>query len=120
MILNIWLPFGNEKVFLRTGLIYDPVILANFGINNKLKIPIQLEYIYPKSKIRPKIAFGTNVNTPLYHTVGAMAGFDFHINNKMTWSFNYDFDFIPTELVAIIPKPYLLYANASTGIKITL
>ena len=78
VLLNLWLPRANEKLYFRTGVLYsryektiedDYVNLEHFK-KPIYKIPLMFEYIYPKSVIRPKAAYGWSV-----YTTGGFAGF---------------------------------------------
>ncbi|MCZ4694082.1 hypothetical protein DWB61_02730 [Ancylomarina euxinus] len=91
---HIWLPRLNEKLYLRTGY------LSN---KHGYKIPLQLEYVFPKWKIKPKLAYGINILKPFKQTVGAMLGFNIDFHKNVGLSFNYDLDFEADKTV-IIPS----------------
>ncbi len=97
------MPRVNEKMYFRTGLIFN----RQETIDNKsiiFKIPLQLEYIYPKSTIRPKFAAGVNIYRNLNHTVAFMGGLDIKISATTYASVSYDIDFIPLTKVPVIPE----------------
>ena len=78
--LYIWLPRVNENFYFKTGFSYSP-ILANLKTNeysefvfenvvipntpkrsiSKYRIPLQIEYVYPKGMFRPTLSVGVNL-----------------------------------------------------------
>lgn len=56
ILAHFWLPRVNEKLYLRMGFVYSSVGIV-YGTEifyvNVYKVPIQIEYVYPKGKIRP-------------------------------------------------------------------
>jgi len=50
LILHAWLPKSNDRLHIRTGLLY-------YQKNASFDVPVQLEYIYPKRTFRPSIAY---------------------------------------------------------------
>lgn len=59
ILLNIWLPRVNEKLFLRTGLLLSEIRLESNKNASILRIPVQLGYIAPETRIiRPNFAIG--------------------------------------------------------------
>lgn len=118
ILAHFWLPRTNEKLFFRTGLQYS-VIETDKNKNSIYKFPIQIEYIYPKSKIRPKIAYGINLYESFYPTVALMGGINVKLHESSYWSINYDIDFVPNEKFALIPYKQFSY-SILTGIYIKL
>jgi len=66
-LLYIWLPRINEKIYFKTGLIYNQLSYES-TFYHIYKIPFQLEYLYPKGIIKPK--FDTGLNIWLVNTQG--------------------------------------------------
>jgi hypothetical protein len=58
--LYAWMPNLNDRLFIKTGLVYEKVEFQRDTFNNILRVPIQLEYVYPKYRIKPKINIGMN------------------------------------------------------------
>lgn len=114
LIAHLWLPMVNEKLYLRTGL-----LISKFDKDNSsksiLKIPIQLEYIYPKGLIRPKFAYGIDLYAPFFYTNGVMAGFNITLNKTSRLSFNYTLDLIPSKF-PIIPTTQSFSQTLLAGI----
>ncbi len=103
IITHIWMPRLNEKIYFRTGILFSTLNLNNSKFS-VYKIPLQLEYIYPKSIIRPKIALGMNFYDPAYQTVSLMTGANLKLNKSFYWSFEGDFDFMPSNKFMLVPK----------------
>ncbi len=98
-----------------TGILYSTVNVNN--INTPIfRFPFQIEYIYPKGRFVPKIAFGINVYKPLAHIKSLMAGFNYKINNKTDLVFNYDIG-----VAKLFIKPKKLFSQTfQTGISMHL
>lgn len=112
VIGNIWMPRAHENIYLRTGLVYARPELS--GIDKSiLKIPVQLEYIYPGKIMKPKIAYGFNFYQPAYISVGIMAGFNIELSKNMSLTLQADVDFIPNEYIGMIPDKLMAYGVLS-------
>lgn len=103
IITHIWLPRTNEKLFLRTGVFYSAIdestiSKTKYGLDRKIKVPVQIEYLYPEGIIKPKFAFGINVYGLVY-TFSLMAGFNVKLNKSFYLTVNYDIDFVPKTLI---------------------
>jgi hypothetical protein len=118
-LAHIWLPRVNEKLYFRTGILYTKTTFDNAEKINLFKIPVQIEYIYPKGQFVPKCAYGLNFYKPFYVTVGAMVGFEAKINQKMAFCLNYDLDFDGFGYLPIIPQS-LLAQSILLGLSIKL
>ncbi len=96
ILMHLSLPRLNEKLYLRMGLLNETDEYDDFMV----RTPIQLEYIYPKSKIRPKVAVGVSLfGMPLppmfwvYSTsISFMGGVNIELNKSFYLSINYDID----------------------------
>ena len=86
---------------------------------NIVKIPLMIEYIYPKGIFRPKFGYGITLASPYTVSTTAMAGFDMKISKHISWSANADFDFYPLGSIFFIPKNFLS-VSVLTGISISL
>ena len=98
VLLNLWLPRTSEKIYFRTGLLYakfkDTDSLESSTLSS-FKIPLMLEYIYPKSIIRPKVAYGWNFY-PIeggFFTVTCMGGFNIRLSELISLSLECDVEF---------------------------
>ena len=64
LITHFWLPRVNEKLYLRTGILLSTLEVDNSTLN-LYKFPLQIEYQYSKTLIKPKIAFVINIFQPV-------------------------------------------------------
>ena len=125
VLLNLWMPRANEKVYFRTGLLYSKYekttedVYVNFeqSLVPSYKIPLMFEYIYPKSVIRPKAAYGWS----LYYTEGysclsgysvtCMGGVNVQLGSSASLSLEYNIDFLPkTPPLAFVPKRFFSHS----------
>jgi len=118
IIGHVWMPQSNEKLYFRTGIMYSNL---DFGIGNEntsvIKVPCQLEYIYSKGIIRPRIAYGFNFYTVLTSTVALDIGGNLRLSETLFLSLSSGFEFHPVGL--IIPDGYLS-GSLSFGLLINL
>ena len=98
ILFNIWMPRANEKLHLRTGVLLTKASL--YENNNYLiwKIPVMIEYIYPKSIIRPKAAYGIGIFltkdiAPLPCMPAFMGGLNIVVSKSLSFSLEYNIDF---------------------------
>ena len=105
LIAHIWMPRTNEKLYLRTGLLFS-VVKGDDGNSFLYKVPIQFEYMYPKGIFRPVCSIGVNVYYPYYQTIAFMAGLNIRLAEKvdMRISYDIDFGFGSNENFSLIPK----------------
>lgn len=124
LIFHLWLPRANEKLYVRTGILRSKTVIQEFGLLDPLgywlhkavKVPFQLEYIYPKGIIRPRLAYGViaykfDIDPSLIslYTVAANAGLNIQLSKKLHVSLTSDIEFFSQAL--IFPNRHL-----STGI----
>ena len=101
VLLNFWMPRANEKLYLRTGLLYskyEDVEDAEDQKHTKIsicKIPLMVEYIYPKLMIRPKVAYGIGLHLGgiNFFSVTAMGGFNIQLSKSLSLTMEYSADF---------------------------
>lgn len=118
LLAHIWMPMTSENLFFRTGFIYSNLNFNDKYLNFSYKIPLQIEYVYPKYIIRPKLAIGTNIYVvPFYGSIACMGGVNIEINKMLSWSINYDIDFSHSKYFPLIPSKLLSQA-LSTGLYI--
>ena len=117
-LCNIWLPKTNEKLYFRTGLLYTNAHVSEYdeyddNKNAVWKVPLMFEYIYPKSVIRPKAAYGLNLfladNKSSLRSLGFMGGLNINIDQSLSFSLEYNIDFDPSG-VPLIPGRFLSQA----------
>ena len=121
MLMHFWMPRANEKLYFRTGLLYSTFEhLETKEVEAVYKIPLQIEYIYPKGSIRPIMAFGVNIYTPTgYQSIALMGGLNIKLHELIYMGFIYDLDFNSNEYFPLLPKN-LLSKSVSVGFQIKL
>lgn len=129
VLVNIWAPQINEKIYFRSGFRYIPLTVSkeqqvirdefNDLIENQLIVPIQLEYIRSKGVVRPKVAYGLNVYMKMnYIAPSIMGGFNVILSKNIGLSLSCDMDFTSSVLV-FWPGKWLSH-TVSGAISITL
>lgn len=104
---HIWMPRSSEKMYFRTGVLFSQLDIDG-NKRNFFKIPCQMEYIYPKSFIRPRIAYGLNLYIPSYRTVSFDIGANIKLSESSFLSVTSDIEFNPIMMIA--PKSILSYS----------
>jgi hypothetical protein len=125
LLAHFRLPRVNEKLYLRTGLIYSRLKIPVYSSSptneitdfNFFKIPLQLEYIYPKGRIKPVFAYGFSLFS--FATVDFMAGLNVQVSEKIALGLNYEADFIPNAYLVVVPSTFSSQ-SALVGLKIKL
>lgn len=112
VLTHIWLPRTNEKLFFRTGILYSNIDYIKRYSNSKertqfsyLKIPLHLEYIYPKGFLQPKLSYGLNLYTlfggDFFTTNSFNGGANIKVSKSIHLSLNYEMDFKPKNFIFI-------------------
>lgn len=104
LIAHIWMPRTSEKLFFRTGVSYSRLALEN-GTDSHFSVPVQLEYIYPKGFIRPRVAYGPVFHAIASNTVAVNAGLNARVYNNFFLSLAVDTGF--NQLLVFLPESYL-------------
>jgi len=112
VLTHFWLPKISENLFIRTGVIFS-TLESNMGTKSLYKIPIQVEYVYPKGIVTPKFAYGINMYLPLYQSCELMTGANIKLSKLLCLTFNYNLEFNPSEVVPIVPKSFLSHSILS-------
>jgi len=115
VLLDFWMPRINEKLYLRTGLFYVKVNFIddyeNYAFDESssiYKIPLMFEYVYPKSLIRPKIAYGPNFLINRGVTMSCMGGLNISLGASLGISLEYHADF--ENGVFFLPAKYIFHS----------
>ncbi len=108
VLLNLWIPRINEKIYFRTGFLYskiedDETDNLRTPTWSVYKIPVMLEYMYSKFAIKPKVAYGMNfyyINSG-FNTISFMGGTNIKLNKSISCLLEYhaDFDLSPLPLI---------------------
>jgi len=104
---HFWMPKVNEKMYFRTGLVHLRVEYEGKKYST-LKIPLQLEYISPVGKIRPRAAYGLALYGALPQCVAFNLGANIKLSDTFFLSASSDIEFYSTKL--IIPRQLFGYS----------
>ncbi len=114
-LLYFWMPRANENLFLKTGILKTELS----GGTELYRIPLKLEYVFPRKIIQPKLGAGINIYTlkiPEYQLSGetimlaASGGFLIKLNEH----FKIDIDF-ETDIVMLNYKTDLFMSHSLRG-----
>ncbi|MFZ4412472.1 MAG: hypothetical protein ACOYOV_05250 [Bacteroidales bacterium] len=103
IITHFCLPRLSEKLFVRTGVLFS-TLESDQGKESLFKIPLQLEYVYPKGIIRPRLAYGINIYLPFFSTCELIGGVNIKINKLLNITLNCNLEFNQSEIAPIIPR----------------
>jgi hypothetical protein len=107
IIGHVWMPRTSEKMYFRTGVLFSQLDFDGEK-KNYFKIPCQLEYIFPKGFLRPRVAYGLNFYMPSHRTVSFDIGANIKLSETFFLSATSDIEFNPTMM--IVPKSMLSYS----------
>ncbi len=95
----------NEKLHLRTGLIYGTIEIDTTR-NSIYKIPLQIEYHFPLSGVTPRIASGINFYSRGDQVMSVLGGVDLRLYKSVNLSINYEIDFNSqsNETIPLLPN----------------
>ena len=136
LIAYFWLPLLNEKMFLKTGLLYTKVIGINtryydyfdpvyYGIHplsaiDCFKVPLQLHYQFSNSDIMPFVSGGINIYYPFNVYPDFCAGLKAKITDKFYATLSADFDYYsPYFILPMTSSQYVSYSfNLGVAVKL--
>ncbi len=96
IIAHIWIPSSNEKIFLKTGILYS-LYEQYGGKEDQIFVPIHLGYMAPSTfRIRP--SFSVGLLSPSYS-----AGVVTHINKKINLGIQSWLNFDQTKYFFLFP-----------------
>lgn len=127
ILAYVWLPRSNERIYFKTGFLFLKFEywavrdISYWEVEKKLeeiyKIPLQLEYIYPNSIIKPKLAIGKNIYLQYFERVTALTGgVNIALHEKIFVNIDVDIDFYPKPGILKFPDK-VLSKSISTGIQ---
>ena len=109
--IYVWMPRKNEKLFFKTGYFFHKFTTGRnqYVVN---KIPLQLQYLYPKNRLQPKVNFGFNYHFVFvdnswisrFHTYHIGTGLHYKILERVSLTSNLSTEFKPLIFNAIDPK----------------
>lgn len=95
-------PRTNEKLYFKTGVSYSYVSYEG-NYYDQIKIPLQIQYVYPFRKVLPKVSIGLNIFTlssPGYNDMGHSlclnVGAGYKISEKITLNTGLITEFTPS------------------------
>ena len=106
VLTHLWMPRVNENLYFKSGILLSTLNTAN-GKEVIYKVPIQIEYIYPKGVVRPVFAFGINLYNPYYHSYALTGGLNVEIDKSTYWGIYYGIDYNPNSYYSQLPKNFL-------------
>lgn len=115
LIVHVGSSRNAGKLFLRTGLLFSKLDKPR-GSKGLVKIPIQLEYIYPGAVIQPRLALGVGIFKPLYQSIMVTTGLNVKLKESIFFSFNYDLDIKPLTVLFIAPSNRVLANTLTVGL----
>jgi hypothetical protein len=116
LLIYVWQPRVSEKIYLKGGFIYNPLenIFYRTEKINLIKLPIQVQYMYPSSRLKPRVGFGFNffsftmpeidmqgvapIFLPVYdhtHTIALNGGINYNLYRFVDLSLNINTEFTP-------------------------
>ncbi|GAB3332092.1 hypothetical protein GCM10027429_11120 [Marivirga atlantica] len=113
VLLHLWMPRTNEKLFFKTGLQRLHLKLDESG-ETEYKIPIHFQYVFPKWKVRPTASYGINFYVPAVITNSFNIGSQFLITDKLRINLIAEAEFFG-EFVPFIPA-HLFYYSFNGGL----
>jgi len=106
ILLRIWTPRVNENTFFRTGVLSAPYQFVDSTVISYFKIPIGLEYVYPKYKIKPKLGYGVSIYRYFYQNIDIMAGMEIPLNKRLDLNITCNTEFVPLQYFLFLPGKY--------------
>ena len=116
ILVHIWMPSANEKLFFKSGILFSS-INPDAGKESVYKIPISIEYVYPKGIVQPKLAYGINLYSPFFQSVSLSTGINIKLYKSVYLGITYEIEFIPTFF--FVPKE-IFSQTILTGLMIKL
>lgn len=116
IIMHLWLPRQNERLFLRTGVLYQQMEIDERTLNTFI-LPLQLEYNFQHSRIHPSLSYGMFIYSPVWVTVETEVGIGVNLTRSLEFSLHAGMEFY--ELLIIIPTGFLAW-NVSAGLALRL
>lgn len=106
VLMHLWLPRTNENLYLRIGQLFT-LFKTKDGEFILNKIPVQVEYMYPKGNVRPVFAYGVNFLNFSYQSTAFMAGVNINLQKSIALGLYYDIDFNPNKFCSFFPQSFL-------------
>jgi hypothetical protein len=133
VLTDFWLPGTNERLFLRTGLIFSRIQesyytganldIEKVGVFNYFKVPLQVEYFFSKKAVSPIFGAGLDISStkvlPFFVNLEINGGLNFRLGNKIWFFITADAGFWSREVILPVDAEIVSYSvNAGLRIKI--
>lgn len=115
LIVHVGSSRNAGKLFLRTGLLFSKLDKYE-GPKVLVKIPLQLEYMYPGAVVQPRLALGLGFFKPLYQSIMVTTGVNVKLKKSTFFTFNYDLDMKPLTVLFIVPSNRILANTLTVGL----
>jgi hypothetical protein len=115
LIVHVGSSRNAGKLFLRTGLLFSKLDKYD-GPKVLVKIPVQLEYMYPGAVVQPRLALGLGFFKPLYQSIMVTTGVNVKLKKSTFFTFNYDLDMKPLTVLFIVPSNRILANTLTVGL----
>jgi hypothetical protein len=96
LLLHIWQPLKNEKLFLKTGIIFSDRrhISKEYhqedDFDYNIKVPFSFQYVFGKKPFKPTLAFG--FPTGMYLVSSLQGGFIYSVSERFEFSLSGSLD----------------------------
>ncbi len=123
VFIHFWSPRINEKLYFKTGFALRSLTIEDENFFYVV-MPAHIEYIYPKGRIQPRIAYGLNTwirrtdtqapgNLALAISTSLEAGANIQLTGPLFLSMVGDVEFAPKYLV--IPTKHVISTSIRAG-----
>lgn len=127
IFIYLWAPHTNEKIYFKTGVVYSRLKDEGKDVD-VYKIPFQIQYLYPRGIIRPKLSVGFNFCTLKLndfnnrtYTLSLCAGLDYPVSKNISMTTNFNADFIPVIYTILYDYKFSLVSYSfNVGVYITI
>lgn len=111
-------PSRSEKLYIKTGVNIFSIKDDNVRLATYFMIPLQIGYIYPNGRVRPRVSIGTNiwlqqsdflVGRPINFTSTLEGGCNIQLTNKLFISVTADVEYFTK--VLFVPNDLLAYSG---------
>ena len=102
LLIYSWSPRTSKNIYLKTGILFHQIKSHEF-YNSIIKIPFEIQYLFPERFIRPKIfggihfqiAYGDDDYHNGFHTLAIGAGANIKLCKRIYFSVTCETDFTP-------------------------
>jgi hypothetical protein len=107
VMFHFYSPKVNEKIRFKTGL-FRLQLETEKEKERYFKIPLHVEYLYPKGHVRPAFSYGINAYVPMVTSVSGNAGVYLMLSDHVSLMVAAETEFASSLLV--LPRQYMGYS----------